>query len=422
MTAVNHPPAPAGSAGAPVSDEALAVTRTKVRQLLEQSEAFQAMPADARAQIARDTVKVASYLAEPDGMRVAPDADVLALADLDDLRVDQDGNGPPKFSAQGAREGAEVAGALLTAVNFPDFVTGLIDGVFHSIVQSSIQQMEAYGKLVADVAKSLNDFRDENVSVNQGRDHLVDSFPDLFEITMDTGGGFFGDEPSGPRVSVRSGVDEQAAVGRLSALPVEGEPVTNLSSETIEQQLVPAARTQLATSRQQLLATMVLMGINRIVVTDGKIQAKVMYDFQAQDNHKFQRSATSFDYGDQYVRTGEGEYESDRQHGSRDYSRDADGAINDERTGGSYYAKGTYKHTSKPVLTLASATAEAGDAALQTRASLAGVVDINFKSDYLELNKLADSFQIAQIQRAAEPSSTAPGPPPSSPAPPPTGA
>ena len=43
-------------------------------------------------------------------------------------------------------------------------------------------------------------------------------------------------------------------------------------------------------------ATMVMMGINRIVVTDGKIQAKVMFDFQARDNRRYQASATQFDH------------------------------------------------------------------------------------------------------------------------------
>ena len=64
---------------------------------------------------------------------------------------------------------------------------------------------------------------------------------------------------------------------------------TRLDDELVEAVLVPAARTQLATSRQQLLATMVMMGINRIVVTDGKISAKVMYDFQARDNMQFRK-------------------------------------------------------------------------------------------------------------------------------------
>jgi hypothetical protein len=36
-------------------------------------------------------------------------------------------------------------------------------------------------------------------------------------------------------------------------------------------------------SRQQLLATILMLGINCIVVTDGKISANVNYDFKAQN-------------------------------------------------------------------------------------------------------------------------------------------
>jgi hypothetical protein len=39
-------------------------------------------------------------------------------------------------------------------------------------------------------------------------------------------------------------------------------------------------RRHLAQNRQQILATMVLMGINRIVVTEGRITAGVTYDFK----------------------------------------------------------------------------------------------------------------------------------------------
>ena len=38
--------------------------------------------------------------------------------------------------------------------------------------------------------------------------------------------------------------------------------------------LVAAARRRMAFQRQQVLMTRVLMGINRIVVTDGKIRAR----------------------------------------------------------------------------------------------------------------------------------------------------
>lgn len=399
LSAVPNAP-PAAPPRTQASPETLALVRENVRDLLERTPAFRALPLDRRRAIAQQTVEVASYLAEPDGIKGNRLARAQAGSDGGGLSQPGGAGEEGKFVAQGAREGAAVAGALLQAVNFPTFVASLIEGVFHAIVKSSIEQMEAYGKLVADVAKTLNQFRDENVSANQGRDHLVEQFPDLFRIDVDTGE----DGVSGPRVRVRDGVDERQALQRVnSTLPVEGTPLTGLDDESVEQKLVPAARTQLATSRQQLLATMVLMGINRIVVTDGKIQAKVMYDFQAKDNFKFQKSATKFDYGDQYATTSEGEYESESQGGERSRSYSKDSGSESEERDASYYSKGKYKSTAAPVLKLASAYQQTSDAALQTRASLAGVVDINFKSDYLPLEKMADSFQIGQIQTAARP-------------------
>lgn len=428
MTAA--PPRPAGPGAAPPgpSPEALAATRRKVRDLLSQSASFRALPPDRQREIARHTVEVASYLVEPEGIRgdrLAPppagprDPYALSLADDDATRYSQNresyqyrtgddttpGQNEQAFRAQSAREGAAVAGALLNQVNFVDFVSGLIDGVFNSIVESSIQQMEAYGQLVANVAKSLNQFRDENVSVNQGRDHLVDRFPDLFQIDVDTGDDFFGDGGGGgPRVRVRDGIDEDEAVQRVnqSGLVANGAPLERLDDEVVEELLVTAARNELARNRQQLLATMVTMGINRIVVTDGKIEAKVLYDFQARDSFRTQTSATQFDYGDQYTTTREGDYERTYQGSDTKYSRDGDSSEYDRR-GASSWAKGNYKSTSSPVLKLASATQSTNEGQLQTRASLAGIVEVNFKSDHIPLEKIADSMQIGMIQQAAGP-------------------
>jgi hypothetical protein len=391
----------------PVSAETLSAARDKVRALLESSEAYAQMPEDKRKALAHDLVQVGAFLAEP-GMRVAPkhmNPDVLALAQADGSTNIKD---QPKFG-QAVRTGVEQAVALIEGVNFPAFVSGLIEGVFHSIVKSSIEQMEAYGKLVADVSKSLNQFRDDNTTANQGRDQLVDQFPDLFELQMpgeDDPFGSFGDSaPSGPRVVLREGVNESAAVARVNAsLPLD-KPVTKLDDELVEALLVPAARTQIATGRQQLLATMVMMGINRIVVTDGKIQAKVMFDFQAKDNRKYQASASQFDYakdayGNLQKTTGyEGEYDSGSKGGS--YTRDKDGAVSSDSAG--YYSKGTYKYSEKPVITAMSSSRLADDSSLQTKASLLGNVEVNFKSDYLPLEKMATPENIAAIQMNAQP-------------------
>ncbi|XZG68938.1 hypothetical protein ACTSKR_09750 [Chitinibacteraceae bacterium HSL-7] len=400
---------------APVSKENLDATRLAVRDLLSKSQAFNALEEDKRRQLANDLVQIGTYLAEPDGVRVGADqqsAPVRALAEQGAGRrvPPKPGNDEGVFSAQSAREGAAVAGALLEAVNFPEFVSGLIDGVFHSIVTSSIQQMEAYAKLVADVSKSLNQFRDDNTTQNQGRDHLIEQFPDVFELSMDAGdfGSDFGSDGdgerrSGPRVRLREGIDERTAMGRINqSMPLE-QPLNRLDDAVAESVLVPAARTQLASSRQQLLATTILMGINRIVVTDGKIQAKVMYDFQARDNMQFRRSAQQFDYGDQYVSTSTGNYEGESSSSAQGRSRGADGSIQGGSRDSSYYSKGEYKNTSQPVLKLASASQTSIDASLTTKASLAGVVEVNFKSDYLPLEKLANPEAIAAIQGNAQP-------------------
>jgi hypothetical protein len=425
-----------------VSPDTLAEVRRGVREVLGQSAAFQALPPEKQREIAQQTVQIASYLAEPDGIRAdrlptaraagtdpyaraqdGGDGSVNATDDVIQSRRPASGsaetgdpNDPTRFRAQAAQEGARAAGALLDQVDFPVFVSGLIKGVFHSIVHSSIEQMEAYGKLVADVAKTINQFRDDNVSVNQGRDHLVEQFPDTFMIDMEAGG------EEGPRVRLRDGVDDRQALRRVNeSLPLD-TPLTSLDDDSVEEKLVPAARTQLATSRQQLLATMVLMGINRIVVTDGRIQAKVMFDFQARDNFKAQRSATSFDYLKGVQRTTqEGEQEVKVQGGERQSSSDDDGWQDKERDA-SWYAKGKYKNTSEPVLKLMSVSASQTDAAITTKAQLMGNVEVNFKSDYLPLEKMADSFQIGRIQDAAKPGSTAPrgagaAPAPAQPAP-----
>lgn len=413
--------AAARAAPPPASRETLDIARLQVRKLLESSESFNQLAPDKRETLAKGMVQIASYLAEPDGMRLKPEQQspqVRALAGESNAtnqqtgsNTDQDG----KFTAQGAREGVAAAGALLQAVNFPDFCAGLINGVFHSIVQSSIEQMEAYAKLVADVSKSLNQFRDENTTQNQGRDHLVEQFPDVFQISMDSGDSFgdfgnFGDSGGGqaappqPRVTVREGVDERAAITRINqTLPLD-KPVERLDDELVEALLVPAARTQLATGRQQLLATMVMLGINRIVVTDGKLTAKVMYDFQARDNMQFRKTAQQFDYSDQTVNTESVTGGSIHRSGpSRNVVRLPNGTIAETRRDASFYTTGDYKSVSQPLIQMTSVTQTSADATLTTKASLAGTMEVNFKSDYVPLDKLANPESIAAIQMNAQP-------------------
>ena len=387
------------------------LVRQEVARLLTRSKAFNDLSPESKLKVARATALVADYLAVPEGIPgnklvdgIGMPASALAEPQKESTYAERSGTvgeiGNEPFVAGAAREGAQVAKQMLNDVKFPVFVVSLIEGVFHAIVRASIEQMQAYTEMIAAVAKSLKQFTDDNVSENQGRDHMVDKFPDIFEI----GTGEFGDSP-GPKLKLRDGVDESAALKRVNSMKFEDGNVMksmDLSDENVEKALVMAARMQLAKQRQQLMASMVLMGINRIVITDGKISAKIMYDFTSKDTMSKRRTAQAYDYARntdgslQTTYSGEGTYDSGGQYGGKydgdkgDYSAD-------------YYSKGEYKYENKPVMTASSAATSASDSQLQTRVQLAGAVEVNFKSDYLPLDKMATPGMIAAIQGNSTP-------------------
>lgn len=72
------------------------------------------------------------------------------------------------------------AEALVDAIDFPDFVSSLVQGVFDAIVGASIQQMEAYQDLLNSVAQTIDQFREDSVTDTQAVDYLVSTFPDVF--------------------------------------------------------------------------------------------------------------------------------------------------------------------------------------------------------------------------------------------------
>ncbi len=415
-------PASSPRSTTPVAPTPRPEVRQAVKTMLTQSKAFASLPPAKQQEVARDTALVADYLASPEGIRgdtipggIGSPAQARALFVPDerapgspasqetytDARKAVSEIGDKKFQASAAREGANVAGLLLKKVNFVDFVSGLIQGVFSSIVTSSIQQMQAYATMVEQVAKSLQQFRDDNVNDQQGREQMVERFPDLFEVGQDD----FAETP-GARLKLRDGVDEGAALQRVrTSMKFEDGKLDSmdLSDDNVQQALVTAARTQLARQRQQLLASLVILGINRIVVTDGKITAKIMYDFQARDSRSMRRSAMASDF----ARTKDGEVavthagEKEWDEGAdTSYSRDKDGAVDRD---GNYFAKGKHKYSEQPVMTAMSTASEASDSQLQTRAQLAGAVEVNFKSDYLPLEKMATPGMIAAIQGNSTP-------------------
>jgi hypothetical protein len=299
--------------------------------------------------------------------------------------------GPKKIGefGTGIATGVAMAGQLLREINFPAFVAELVQGVFQAVVDASIQQMKAYGELVQSVTMSLNDFRDQNVSANQGRDHLVSRYPTLMQVNIG---------PEGPRVGPRPGWDEHELPNFAEELGTD-EEIGDLDEETIEQHLVPAARNDLAKQRQSLLATMVLMGINRIIVTDGKINAKLKFDFRARD--QMTTYAQQWDYqnmGTTTVTQSERETKDDTGEGYQESNSGwwGGGSKSGES---SRWSRGVDQITTTPVIYLTGQTDTQTQAELSAEGQLRSDVTLNFKSETFDLNKLASADEIFKLER-----------------------
>jgi hypothetical protein len=276
--------------------------------------------------------------------------------------------------------GVDSAARMVSEIDFPTFVASLVEGTFHAIVKSSIEQMQAYADMVKSVAQSLEEFRDENVTQNQGRDQLVSKYPQLFQVNVNNGQPTVGAKPDLPDTMP----DFQKDLGLA-------EPVNDVDDETIENVLVPAARNQLAMERQKLLATIILMGINRIIVTDGKINARIRFQFSATENTATQ--AQSFDYQNMGTTT---TVDQSGQSQNTGMQISSSGAVQ----GASSYATGQYKSTSTPDVRVTSQVDTSSTGALQASGQIMGEVSINFRSETFPLEKMVDSGQMLQLQQA----------------------
>lgn len=246
---------------------------------------------------------------------------------------------------------AQRAGALVNEIDFPGFVAGLVHGTFDAVVDASIRQMESYSSLVSAVAKTVDQFTEENVSLNQARDWLAQRYPGEVRVLPPSA-----ENPSPSLVPSAEGLTPVW----LSDYGLDGEELT---SELLEQRVLPQVRIHVGSERQQLLATMVMLGMNRVAVKDGSITAKVMFRAAANEAAKVGYATGSdpksvSDWG---------------ERGSLTYS------------GGASTMVSTLNINAQSDTSL--------------RADLFGEVKLNFVSETLPLDKLVDAAKIALVQR-----------------------
>jgi hypothetical protein len=236
--------------------------RQQVRDLLTSSSSYRALPADRRREIAKDTTRVAAYLVDPHGLLTQefqrPLLGGLVTSGTAERRL-----GGIKTRPDTIQMNPQALDELVQAVDFPNFVQELINGVFSAIVNLSIQQMEAYAELLAAVSKSVDEFVADNITDHSARDALVSEFPDAFCWT--------GTRVRRLRLHAQAG---SPSLGRVAAAIGLREPVIDPRVRSELKRVVAGARRRLARNRQQTLATMILLGTNRIVATHDSVSKR----------------------------------------------------------------------------------------------------------------------------------------------------
>ncbi|MFI5896821.1 hypothetical protein ACIA5D_42645 [Actinoplanes sp. NPDC051513] len=337
----------------------------QVQALLRSSPAYYRIDDAARRDMERDLTKIAAYsaallhdgfgqaerLGQTPVLRTEPPAPARTRARRRSPWARSAADSP--FESSAVDRVADVTGDVLGAIDFPRFVADLIKGTFNAIVDASIQQMEAFGELIANVAKTVDQFMADNITDNQARDYLAARYPG--HIAVDTGG-------ESPVARARDGAADLPQPNLQGDLGVG--PDVAIDDSSVEEVLVPAARRQLASSRHQLLSTMVLMGINRIVVTSGRVRAKLDFHIDASDSGRAE-TASQFD----------AKHESSASGGLIGFHAGARTSV-------------AYVQTAKQV---------ASDE-INVNVDLSGELDLRFASQTFPLERFADTGLISQIQ------------------------
>lgn len=393
-------PPPSHLEQVPTSDEVIGLVRGTVRSLLLSCPAFQKLNSDERRALAESMVKVSHTAAvlireEMKATRTMPHAsrESFPRTAARDLEVETFRGPEPiapaaprtaarggartlvaqaqaagdKFSGVAADRVAGTTRSILNAVSFPRFVTELITGVFRALVDSTQDQMNSYVQLLGNVAATTEGFADIAMSNLRARQWLADQFPGSFEVVRDEDEEF---EPGQPapesKLRLRSGASSPSAEALRSALGIPSEQ--SMPSGDPEQTLVPFAKLALARQRQQMLATLVMLGMQRIVIESGRINASMRF-------HIDTRSAAQ---------------EDDASRFALDNEIKASGSFGF----GPWGASASVRNNIAYVSTQKTQTTEE----MNTDLDLNSSVELYFKSDYLPLDRLAGGGQQDRIR------------------------
>lgn len=327
------------------------MARAQTRMVLGKSDHFLQMPQTEQQSLYQEVYR-ANYdqLARQHGLVSRQ----LAVDPLD----------PRNYQNQRVEEAGELAADFIQDVDFPGFVRDLIHGVFQANIEVMHEQTKDFIQVLKLASQSLAQFINK-IDDTATFAYLVEHEPDRFSFQL----------PPVPE-------DEEP---HDSAVPVltdkQGQPL-DLGDNMVKAKIMDA-KIAMAQEQRALMREVLLMGITRLVVEEGDINAAVVFDIKATEK---------------VVRTGQSVNESVKTTGGN--------------MGGSFFGLfgGGRSNTDRNTrITVSSAK---GTANTELAAKITGSVSLKFKTDYFKLDNFAAMYapqQSAGVGGVA--GGSAPGPP-----------
>lgn len=277
-------------------------------------------------------------------------------------------------------QAGELAGGFVDEVDFPGFVKDLLKGVFDANLKVTLDQMEAYQKLLKAATQSLTTFMSK-IKPEAAFGYLAENNGDEFGLS-------FSDKDD----------DVDAEGNRKIVLTDKDGNAVDTEDTRIKTRIMDATL-QMAREQRAMLRETILMGITRLVVERGNVKASVLFDIKASEKiEKSDKAAL-------------------QEQSSKSRSITASGGFLGSLVPG-VTGGGTYS-SRKTTLSVSSAKSVAST---DLAAKLTGSVDITFKSDYFKLDNFAAMYGPLGGAGGPPPTAAAPGVPGGAPAALPPGA
>jgi hypothetical protein len=259
-----------------------------------------------------------------------------------------------KRHEKGFEEGVDSFEDLVDSVDFPQFVKDLLKSVFDANITVMKAQTDDYIRLIKEATTGLAKFIKE-IDNTATFAYLADNNRDEFGITME-------DDPDGGQ--------------KMALTNPQGEKV-DVEDNQVKIKIMDA-KIKMAQEHIMALKQIIMMGVTRLVVDKGQVEAEVNFEFKG--NRKIDKADKA------------GVKTSKSSGSSVSGSSGLMGTIFGGPRGG---------HTSSTRQTQFSVSTTKSTSTDELKAKLRGFVKIEFKTDYFKLDNFADMYGPASKEEKA---------------------